>query len=165
VKLALKDREVAPDWVAELISDTQSLHEVDKFSKFGHGCAVLLGDQVRRVRDAFCCYCSSFVVAHPPTPPRPLPPFSLLPSPASPPPPPPGPFPPLLDRRYLHPSIHHALSGDRPRARGGSSNCCGCGSRLDTSHHASNYYGKRLIDAADLFPPSCGELRWCQWDA
>jgi hypothetical protein len=46
VKMALRDGEVRPDWVDELVADKVALHEVDKFSKFGHGCAVLMHDKI-----------------------------------------------------------------------------------------------------------------------
>jgi len=48
VKLSLKEDEDAPLWVTQLI-DSGLLHEVHKFSKFIHGCAVLLPDQVQAV--------------------------------------------------------------------------------------------------------------------
>ena len=41
VKLALKEGQDPPDWVAELVASGM-LHEVHKFSKFLHGCAVLV---------------------------------------------------------------------------------------------------------------------------
>ena len=42
IKLSLLDGEEAPAWVADLAQNRALLHEVDKFSKFGHGCAALL---------------------------------------------------------------------------------------------------------------------------
>jgi SPX domain protein involved in polyphosphate accumulation/uncharacterized membrane protein YidH (DUF202 family) len=48
VKLALKDGEDPPAWVQALI-DSGSLCEVHKFSKFLHGCAILMEPQVREV--------------------------------------------------------------------------------------------------------------------
>ena len=48
VKLSLKENEDAPLWVTQLI-DSGLLHEVHKFSKFIHGCAVLLPDRVQAV--------------------------------------------------------------------------------------------------------------------
>lgn len=48
VKTSLKENEEAPLWVQRLV-DSGMLHEVHKFSKFIHGCAVLLPDQVQAV--------------------------------------------------------------------------------------------------------------------
>ena len=48
VKLSLEEDEDAPLWVTQLI-ESGLLHEVHKFSKFIHGCAVLLPDQVQAV--------------------------------------------------------------------------------------------------------------------
>lgn len=46
VKLALQDESAKPRWVSELL-DSGLLQRVDKFSKFIHGCAVLLKDDVQ----------------------------------------------------------------------------------------------------------------------
>jgi uncharacterized membrane protein YidH (DUF202 family) len=48
VKLQLEGDGKTPDWVEELI-DSGMLHVVHKFSKFIHGCAVLLPDEVSAV--------------------------------------------------------------------------------------------------------------------
>lgn len=45
VKLALKEGEEPPEWVTNLI-ESGMLTEVHKFSKFIHGCATLLPQQV-----------------------------------------------------------------------------------------------------------------------
>jgi uncharacterized membrane protein YidH (DUF202 family) len=46
VKLSLKDDEEAPQWVVDLINSGM-LTEVHKFSKFVHGCAVLLTEEIQ----------------------------------------------------------------------------------------------------------------------
>ena len=46
VKLQLEGEDQTPDWVTELL-DSGMLMEVHKFSKFIHGCAILLPDEVR----------------------------------------------------------------------------------------------------------------------
>jgi uncharacterized membrane protein YidH (DUF202 family) len=48
VKLSLKESELAPQWVSDLI-ESGMLTEVHKFSKFIHGCATLLSESVRAV--------------------------------------------------------------------------------------------------------------------
>ena len=48
IKLQLNEGDPAPDWVKDLISSSM-LYEVHKFSKFIHGCASLLHDDVRSV--------------------------------------------------------------------------------------------------------------------
>lgn len=48
VKLQIDEGSRTPDWVTELI-DSGMLMEVHKFSKFIHGCAVLLPEEVRAV--------------------------------------------------------------------------------------------------------------------
>ena len=48
VKLSLEEGQDAPLWVTQLI-ESGLLHEVHKFSKFIHGCSVLLPDQVQAV--------------------------------------------------------------------------------------------------------------------
>jgi len=48
VKLSVKENEVAPLWVTDLI-ESGMLIEVHKFSKFIHGCATLLSESVRAV--------------------------------------------------------------------------------------------------------------------
>jgi hypothetical protein len=48
IKLQLQDGQQPPEWVTGLINSGR-LHEVHKFSKFIHGCAVLLTDDVQDV--------------------------------------------------------------------------------------------------------------------
>jgi uncharacterized membrane protein YidH (DUF202 family) len=48
IKLQLEDEESTPDWV-RLLLDSGRLSEIHKFSKFIHGCAVLLHDDVPAV--------------------------------------------------------------------------------------------------------------------